>query len=230
MRPVALRRRVGCLYNERVWTDVGQEPSSDESEQDELGADSRVPFTLFVLMEAGLAPLALVLGWAFRQPPLADFAWNEDAAVIGVAAALPLLTFFAVAMRWPVGPLAKIKAFFDRELAPLLEGCDWPDLALLSLAAGVGEEMLFRGVIQGALARTLGRTAGIAIAAALFGLLHPVSATYIVVAGLLGAYLGLIWLLSGNLLAVIVAHTLYDFVALLVLMSDRSEAAESSTE
>jgi membrane protease YdiL (CAAX protease family) len=205
---------------------VAEEPGGDESEQDRPEADRRVPFALLVLLEAVLAPLALVLGWAVGQPPLADFAWDEDAALLGIAAALPMLAFFALAIRWPVGPLKPIKAFFDRELAPLLEGCDWPDLALISIAAGVGEEMLFRGVIQGALARSLGRALGISIAATLFGLLHPVSATYVMVACLLGAYLGLVWMLSGNLLTVIVAHALYDFIALVVMLRERAEGVE----
>jgi membrane protease YdiL (CAAX protease family) len=195
-------------------------------EAGEPGTAGRVPFAVFVLFEAGLAPLALALGWALGQHPLADFAWDEDAALSGLAAALPMLALLGVAMRWPVGPLGRIKAFFDRELAPALEGCEWPDLALLSVAAGVGEEMLFRGVLQGALTRPLGAGGAVAVAGAVFGLLHPVSAAYVVLAGLLGAYLGLVWLATGNLLAVIVAHATYDFVALLALLDDHRDTKE----
>jgi membrane protease YdiL (CAAX protease family) len=176
-----------------------------------------MPFSAFVLLEAALAPLALVLGWALRQPPLADFAWSEEAVLTGLAATLPMLALLAIGVRRPVGPIRRIRDFFDRELAPILEGCEWPDLALISVAAGVGEEMLFRGVLQGSLARALNPAAAIALASALFGLLHPVSATYVLLAAFLGAYLGFVWLASGNLLTVIVAHAVYDFVALLVL-------------
>ncbi|MCA1686202.1 MAG: CPBP family intramembrane metalloprotease [Planctomycetia bacterium] len=110
-------------------------------------------------------------------------------------------------------------------MAPALAGCGWPDLALIAVAAGVGEEMLFRGVIQGALARPLGPIAAVAAAGAVFGLFHPVSTAYVVVAGLLGAYLGLVWLATGNLLAAMVAHAVYDFVALLALLHDHRKAA-----
>lgn len=203
--------------------DVGHDLDG-EGEGDE--ASRSVPFAVFVLFEAGLAPLALVLGYALGQHPLADFVWDVDAALWGVVAALPMIGFLTAVVRWPVGPLGRIKAFFDRELAPVLEGCEWPDLALISVAAGVGEELLFRGVIQGSLARAIGPGAGLAVTAALFGLLHPVSTAYVLIAGLLGGYLGLVWMLSGNLLTAVVAHALYDFVALVVLLNDRRAGSD----
>jgi membrane protease YdiL (CAAX protease family) len=180
-----------------------------------------VPFAALVLFEAALAPLALALGWAVGQPPLAGFAWDEGAFHDGLLAALPMIGLLAAALRWPIGPLGQIKTFFERELAPAFDGCEWPDLALVSIAAGVGEEMLFRGVIQGALARLLGPWTGLALASVLFGLLHPVSLAYALTAGLLGAYLGLVWVASGNLLTVIVAHAVYDFFALRMLLRSR---------
>jgi len=200
---------------------VGEPTGEDTSGGREPGPAERLPFAVLVLFEAVLAPLALVAGWALGQHPLADFAWDADAVALGLIAAVPMLAALAAALRWPVGPLGGIKAFFDRELAPALQGCAWPDLALISVAAGVGEEMLFRGVLQGGLARPLGPGAAVAAAGVVFGLLHPVSTAYVVIAGLLGAYLGLVWLASGNLLAAMVAHAVYDFVALVAVLRDR---------
>jgi hypothetical protein len=48
-----------------------------------------------------------------------------------------------------------------------------------------------------------------------------VSLTYAVIAALIGAYLGAIMLLTQNVLTPIVAHGLYDFVALLYLVYGR---------
>ena len=94
----------------------------------------------------------------------------------------------------------------------------------MALLAGVGEEALFRGVIQPALAAHLPAWAAIAHRhRLLFGLAHWVTPTYAILAGIVGAYLG--WLLlrlSGNLLVPIVAHALYDVVALAVLASLRA--------
>ena len=201
--------------------------NGDSDEDDETIPGGPLPFWVFVLLEACLIPVALVLGLIVRQPAFADFAFDRVAALRGVAAALPLIALMALAMRFPVGPLANIKDFLVHELVPTLERCRWPDLALVCVTAGFGEEMLFRGVIQGALSRLLGPAAGIAAASVLFGLFHPISLTYVIVAGALGAYLGIIWLTSGNLLTPIVAHAVYDFVTLLLLSRARATGAES---
>jgi uncharacterized protein len=120
--------------------------------------------------------------------------------------------------RWPVGGLARIQRFFDEILRPLLRPCSLAELALLSLLAGVGEELLFRGVLQPALMRWLGPAPGLVAASVLFGLFHPITATYVVLAAGLGLYLGLVAWAGGNLLIVIVAHALYDFVVLVYLL------------
>lgn len=180
-----------------------------------------------VLFEAALAPAALVLGWLLGQPPLDGVLWSVRAVGLGILAALPMYGLFRIGLRWPVGPLGEIKRFFDRELLPLLGGRPASDLALIALAAGFGEEMLFRGVCQGALQRWLGTWSGLGAASLLFGLLHPITPAYCLIAGLLGAYLGAVWIGTGNLVVVIIAHALYDFLALLALLRepdvDRSE-------
>jgi membrane protease YdiL (CAAX protease family) len=182
--------------------------------------ESTTLIILSILFEGGLAPLAVLLGWLLGQPALAGFAWRAQDAALGVLAALPMLALFLLGQKWPVGPFRAIKQFFDKEARPVLVACRWPDLALISLAAGVGEEMLFRGVFQGVLSRWLGPAPGWGAASLLFGLLHPITPGYMVLATLLGAYLGSIWNYTGNLLTVIVAHALYDFLAMLLLLRE----------
>lgn len=182
-----------------------------------------VPFAAVVLFEAALAPLALALGYAMGFSPLAGVVWDAGALPDGLLAAGPMVLFLVASLRWPVGPLKGVRAFFDREIVPTMAGRGWPDLALLSAAAGVGEEMLFRGVIQASLVGVLGPVGGVAASSALFGLVHPVSATYVAIATLLGAYLGVVWLVTGNLLVVIVAHAVYDFIALVLLLRGPAE-------
>jgi membrane protease YdiL (CAAX protease family) len=180
---------------------------------------------LAILFEGSLAPLALLLGWLLGQPALAGFAWRAEDVLLGVLATLPMLGLFVLAQTWPVGPFRAIHKFFEEEARPILSVCQWPDLALIALAAGVGEEMLFRGVFQGVLSRWLGLWWGWGAASVLFGLLHPITPGYIVLATLLGAYLGALWIYSGNLLSVMVAHGLYDFLALLYLLRKEPGAA-----
>jgi len=162
-----------------------------------------------VLFEGGLIGVAAGLGWWFGIDPLSRLAWEGRGVVWGLAATIPMIGFFLVANRFPLGPLRKIKQFLLETLGPLLVACRWYDLLLVAAVAGIGEELLFRGVLH--------PWAGPLWSNVLFGLAHFITPIYALLAGLIGGYLG--WLLdeSGNILAPIIAHGLYDFVAFLVV-------------
>jgi membrane protease YdiL (CAAX protease family) len=91
-------------------------------------------------------------------------------------------------------------------------------MVLIALSAGVGEEMLFRGVLQTSLGAWLGWELGLAGSSLLFGLLHPISLPYINVMILVGLYLGGAFLLTGNLLSVMVTHAFFDFALMAYLL------------
>jgi len=57
----------------------------------------------------------------------------------------------------------------------------------------------------------------LAISSLLFGLCHWISTAYVVMATAMGLLLGGLFLATGNLAAPMVAHALYDFLALLYL-------------
>ena len=97
------------------------------------------------------------------------------------------------------------------------------------MLAGIGEEALFRGIIQTTLADWLNQWVALAVASALFGLGHLVTPAYAVLAGLLGLYLGGLSMVFDNLLLAIVVHALYDFVALTYLVHKHKTQREPST-
>ena len=204
------------------------EKERDDVIDDDDAQDDGGIVQIAVIFEAGLAPLALVIGWLLGQRPLEGFEWAARDAAWGAVAALPMLGMFWLAWRWPAGSLAEIKKYCIEELIPVFRDCGWHDLALIALVAGIGEELLFRGTIQAALSRWLGLWPGLAVASLLFGLLHPITPTYVAIATLLGAYLGAIWIATGNLLTVIIAHAIYDFVALVILRLEPSERSRGS--
>jgi membrane protease YdiL (CAAX protease family) len=178
--------------------------------------------------EGALAALALALGWLLSIPVLGDLPWEPLALVWGVIATLPLLLGFAVCVRWPHGPLAPIKQFADRVVKPLFTPCTFYDLAFIALLAGFGEELLFRGVLQAWFVNHLGFWPGVLLASLLFGLVHPITPTYAVLAGLVGLYLGILVYLEGNVLAACVTHALYDLVALIYLVRFNGKSLENS--
>jgi uncharacterized protein len=168
--------------------------------------------------EAALGVLAVLIGCWLHPPPLATLSWDTHGLVMGLLASVPMLIGFAFCVRWPIGPLARIKDFSDEVIRPLFTPCTILELALISLAAGVGEELLFRGLIQAYLTEYWGVWVGIGLASLIFGLMHLITPTYFVLAALLGIYLGGVWHVVGNLLSVIMAHAIYDFVALVYLV------------
>lgn len=201
--------------------ELPESPESDAAEQ------RRTVVLLAILVEGGLLAGASFLGWIIDQPPLLHFDWTVPAVLWGLAATAPLLVLFFLFLRWPIGPLQRIQRFSEQVIRPLLAPCSVIDLLGVSVMAGLGEEMLFRGVLQEAFARWFNNWAGVAMASLLFGLLHAITFTYALLATIMGAYLGCVWLYVAdhNLLAVIIAHALYDFVVLLWLLRGPGAAA-----
>ena len=171
-----------------------------------------------VLMELALAAIGLALGAMAGIRPLDSFSWSPRDTAIGAAAALPLLVVFRLAWRSSVPALRKIRDELERLLPEMFATTSTAGLAVVSLAAGVGEEILFRGFLQGWLETILGSFGGLLMASCLFGAAHPITAGYVVIATLMGAYLGALWQVSGNLMVPIVTHALYDLVVLWVLL------------
>jgi uncharacterized protein len=177
------------------------------------------------VFEGGLAVAAIGLGWLLGEPPLRTFQFEARHAALGIAATLPPLAMFWLCLKAPLPALRTIIRILDETLVPMFRECGLVQLAIISVLAGLGEEMLFRGVIQAAVAGQIGGTRGIwlglAAAAVLFGMLHSITPTYALLAGLIGLYLGGLWLLCGNLLAPITTHAVYDFVVLVYLVKGR---------
>jgi membrane protease YdiL (CAAX protease family) len=139
-------------------------------------------------------------------------------------AAAPLALGLLAIDHLPVGPLKTLDAFVREALVPLFRGLSLPEILLVAALAGLGEEMLFRGAAQPWLARVTGSIpVGLLLASALFGLAHPLSRTYVVLAAAIGLYFGGLLLATDNLLAPIVAHAAYDLFAIVYLLRTTPE-------
>lgn len=196
-------------------------------------------FLTAVLFESALAAFAIFLGWAIGpsarelvpQIDLADW-WPIGSGVLyGCLAAIPLLIFVELIRRIPWEPIRQLERLTDDGMFKVLLELRPTELIVISIAAGVGEELLFRGwlmywIIQAADASIPPEAiVGIAllVSSIVFGLFHPITPLYVVLASLMGLYFGTLVLLSGNLLIPIVAHATYDAVQL--IMASRSELA-----
>jgi membrane protease YdiL (CAAX protease family) len=128
--------------------------------------------------------------------------------------------------RWTPWLLLPLKQSVEREVVPLLQYSTTGEFLLISIAAGLGEELFFRGLVQAGIAMELSSfveepyAVAIAVAAAsiIFGVCHWINRDYAIAATLIGVYLGLLFIYTGNLLAPITTHALYDFVAMWYLV------------
>ena len=177
---------------------------------------SRWAFLAWAMVtEGALLVVALIGCRLFDQPVSASLNWLDLALSIFVTGAL--LVLFVILLRATAAPLRRIREILERLLLPLIRNCHWLELAVVSITAGLGEEWLFRGLLQGALARHLSDVPAIVLASIAFGLCHYITHTYFILATVLGAVFGWLYFTTNNLLTVIVIHALYDFIALLIL-------------
>ena len=189
--------------------------------------------------EASLTLVAICLGWLMSKPPLETLQTSAYSLGEGFLAVAPMLVLLWLCVRLPFRPFSDVTDVADRQLTPLFRNCNLVEMAAISLLAGLGEEMLFRGVLQGALGDWTGGLLGgsaaanqaahwtaAAVVAVLFGLMHAVNASYTLLAAVIGFYLGGLWILTGNLIVPITAHTVYDFLALVYLVRIRKPTSQ----
>ncbi len=198
---------------------------------DDYDANSPARFTaLAVGFELALGVLAVLLGWLTGPWPWSTLtAFDAPRLLAGIAGGITtaLLLFAGLVLvdRKPFGIFRQLNRTVRRHIAPLFRGTRVWELLAISLAAGLGEELLFRGYVQAALTDLLahwlippwGAYGALLAASALFGICHWISSAYAIVATAMGLLLGGLMLATGDLLASILAHALYDFLALLYL-------------
>jgi membrane protease YdiL (CAAX protease family) len=200
----------------------------------ELSASKRF-LLMAVAFEGGLGVVAIVLGLLFGPPPGARLIpdgllslGTAAALLIGIAAAVPMLVLLVLLDHFPLGPLHRLQALVETHLAPLFAPLSTLELLLVSIAAGWGEELLFRGWLQAGLTQWIGPPLGIGVGLVLasiaFGACHWLSNTYAVLAALVGLYMGWLFLATDSLLAPMATHAAYDFVALMYLVKWKGRA------
>ena len=149
---------------------------------------------------------------------LADLLGALLAGGAGLVATAPLLLLFWWGLRSRYPPAVGIRRTLDTLAFPLLGQWSIAQLVVISILAGICEEILFRAVIQGGLVEPVGTLAALLLASIAFGLAHLMTLAYAIAAALIGLYLGGLWILTGNLLAPVVTHAVYDAVVLIYLV------------
>lgn len=152
----------------------------------------------------------------------ADFVLNSESIRNGAIATIPLiaLAFFLDKIEDNFPALTDVSKATQRSVLGLLGGSRRPLIALavsiaLGVAAGLGEEMVFRGILQSELSERFGDVLALTSSALIFGALHAVTPLYAILAGVASLYFGELFLQYHNLAVPIVCHGLYDVGALM---------------
>jgi hypothetical protein len=171
--------------------------------------DPRRLLPIVALGEGILLALACLASWYLRVPftfgdPIWGVLWGAAAAVLLGVVNLGFLR--ARSNRWPGNALRYVCRVIVR---PLFEHVTVWHIVTVSVLAGLGEELLFRGVLQ--------PLVGLPVASVIFGAVHVGGRNFVaygVWAACIGALFGWLMVVTGGLLAPIVAHAVYDALAL----------------
>jgi len=178
-------------------------------------------FALAVLVEGAFAIVAVLLAWLFSVPlreqippwgPL--LAWAVARGLLVTLLMLMVFWWLSHSDRPMLRQLREQVEWLIREMFP---DANLGQLALVALLAGVGEELLFRGVIQSLLVGWTTPLVGLVVTSLLFGAAHALSKLYFLLATLISLCFGWLTLHYNDLVAPLVAHSVYDFVALVYL-------------
>ena len=102
-----------------------------------------------------------------------------------------------------------VRRVYRETIVPLFRGLSPWGVVAIGSAAGVGEEWVFRGILQ--------PLTGLAAASVIFGLAHVGGVRMLafgVWAAMMGMIMGVLAVVTGGLTAPMVAHGLYDILAL----------------
>ncbi len=204
------------------------------SEQEPSSVDRFLLYALAV--EATIACAALFVSRLLDHDPFVGIDLENGPArdwlraiSLGIIATLPPLGGFVILDRVPWIGFQRIKEFMETQFLPNFRQATWAEVAMIALAAGLGEELLFRGLIQQSLAAWFDSAQGtmlvVIAAAVIFGLCHWITPTYAALATGMGIYFGVLLVLSGSIIVPILCHALYDFVVLVILIRRQEKTA-----
>lgn len=175
-------------------------------------------------VQSGMILVALVIGGFFSRPPWELFEWTGTAFLVGFLGTIPLAGAMFALEYVPFEGFRRIRDMLVNRIAPLMAAATAKKLFVLAILVGIGEELIFRGLLQNWLMLQMNVHWAILISSVVFALCHFISPTYVVLVFGISLYLGYsaIWFTatdnSLNLVPPILIHALYDFLAFLYLL------------
>lgn len=189
-------------------TAVAQVPLAREMDlpRRQAYASSAATLVLLAVVSLGLSRVGGVAGLGFVVlPPAAFLAWTLGLVVAGLLVTL--------AFRWISMALGLGEDPILRALIPETPG-ERRAFVGLSVAAGFGEEMAYRGYVLALLLPLLGAWGAVAVSSLVFGVLHAYQGVLgMVRTAVIGTLMAAGFLASGSLWPPVAAHVVFDILA-----------------
>ncbi len=180
-----------------------------------------------VILLAALITEGLLIVVSYVIAGLCDievqFFHSSSDLLLGCLYAVPLLGMNKMVWQWSLTHPEGVYARFSREVVSPLCKQVRPPLALtLATLSGFGEELFFRGVLNGLLISRGGLLCAAVVSSFLFAYVHFIGQVkrfggLLPLYTLVGLYLWLIHLYHGSLFMVMITHGVYNFVVIVAL-------------
>ena len=189
---------------------------------------------LALVSEALIVTVGLAICWLFSTS--VPFSFSFSAAAFGAIAAVPMLIFNILVFSYLSHDSARAPIYhrFKNDVVmPLCGDHTLLTAAILALCSGFAEEFLFRGALLIQLSVWLPTVAACVIVSFFFSYVHFIGSLrlywqLVLFYFLFGLYFCWIFIFSGDLLAPIVTHTLYNFLIILYLRRLYTKPRENS--
>jgi uncharacterized protein len=167
-----------------------------------------------VVLESLLLLVATIWSRAAGLDLLPHLHFDAVAAALGVVTAFGTVGLSLVFYRLgdSLAFFKQLKQLSDEILLPAVSGFTMTDIVLVSLASGICEEILFRGVML--------PLWGLAASSIIFGFVHSPTLKYfpyVVVSILAGLLFGYLYLYSGSLWLPVIAHVMHNLISLIII-------------
>lgn len=166
------------------------------------------------LVQGGVLLFAIAVGYGIGVPVTTLMRWDSLDLMWGILAVLPMLAIYQFS--------PGLRRLALESMGEFLSLCRWYELVYLAALAGIGEELLFRGVLYEGLV-PFHPWVAVIVSNVAFGLLHGLSWNYFWTTTAIGFGMhGLAEIPEQrNLLVPIVAHSVYDYIAFQLLLCEQ---------
>lgn len=187
-------------------------------------ASGPMPLRNVLTIISGQAVVFVAIGlaiWSLSGREPADFiGFDRDQLMLGIGIAGTLSALAAAVLIGFPKLSEKLSRDQGKNFDFLEHRLSMPTIIWISICAGFGEEALFRAGLQTLASDFMPVPLAIVITSALFAAIHLAKPLVSALIFLIGALFGWIYWQTGSLLAIAIAHTLYDVFALWYLQHE----------